>query len=76
MGDKNKFPNLLYHVGYSNILQNPNIFNGSRGTLLLVPPDDQNVTQFSCCMPDQVCYFKLTCDTDFKHSSHIRTCRA
>ena len=47
----NKFFNFLYQNilqnanGFQNILQNANTFNGSRETLLFVPPGDQNLTQ-------------------------------
>ena len=41
-----------------NILQNSNIFNRSRQTVLVMPYGDEKVTQFSGFPPTSVSYLK------------------
>ena len=46
-------------LAIQNILQNSNIFNGSRETVLFMPFSDKKVTQFSGFLPTAVSYLNV-----------------
>ena len=45
-------------LAFQNILQNSNIFNRSRETVIFMPFGDKKVTQFSGFLPTSVSYLK------------------
>ena len=46
-------------LAFQNILQNSNIFNKCRETVLVMPFGDEKVTQFSGFPPTSVSYLKV-----------------